>query len=140
MITLKQAQTIIGAALEHGRAHSLKPLAIIVLDAGGHPISSAREDNASFFRLEISKSKAVGALGMGDDSRILADRAAKNPAFFQGLSAVVAGNITYSPGGVLVHDADGQIIGAVGVSGDTGDMDEACALIGMAAAGLGRSA
>jgi uncharacterized protein GlcG (DUF336 family) len=136
MISLDQAQTIVGAALAHGRAQNLKPLAVIVMDAGGHPLAFARQDGASFFRHDIARAKAVGALGMGDDTRVLADRAKANPAFFQSVTAVVGGNIAFSPGGVLVRDASGIVIGAVGISGDTGDMDEACALAGIAAACL----
>jgi uncharacterized protein GlcG (DUF336 family) len=136
MITLQQAQQIVSIATAHARQIKLKPLAIIVLDSGGHSIAFAREDGASFFRHDIARAKAVGALGMGDDTRLLAERANANPAFFQSVTAVVGGNIAFSPGGVLVRDAAGVIIGAVGVSGDTGDMDEACAIAGIVAAGF----
>ena len=136
MISLDQAQAIIGAAIAHGSAQNSKPLAVIVADAGGHLVAFAREDGASFFRHDIARAKAVGALGMGDDTRVLADRAKANPAFFQSVTAVVGGNIAFSPGGVLVRNASGLVVGAVGISGDTGDMDEACALAGIAAAGL----
>lgn len=141
MISLDKAQTIVREALAYGRAQNLKPLAVIVVDAGGHPLAFAREDGASFFRHDIARAKAVGALGMGDDTRVLAERAKANPGFFQSVTAVVGGNIAFSPGGVLVRDAAGVVIGAVGISGDTGDMDEVCALAGIAAAGLkGRAA
>jgi uncharacterized protein GlcG (DUF336 family) len=136
MISLDQAQTIVGGALAHGRALKVKPLAVIVMDTGGHAIAFAREDGASFFRHDIARAKAVGALGMGDDTRVLAERAKGNTAFFQSVTAVVGGNIAFSPGGVLVRDASGLVVGALGISGDTGDMDEACALAGIAAAGL----
>ena len=136
MISLDQAQTIVGGALSHGRALKVKPLAVIVMDTGGHAIAFAREDGASFFRHDIARAKAVGALGMGDDTRVLAERAKGNPAFFQSVTAVVGGNIAFSPGGVLVREASGLMVGAVGISGDTGDMDEACALAGIAAAGF----
>lgn len=136
MILLDQAQTIVREALAHARAQNLKPLAVIVMDSGGHAVAFAREYGASFFRHDIARAKAIGALGMGDDSRVLAERAKANPAFFQSVTAVVGGNIAFSPGGVLVRDASGAAIGAVGISGDTGDMDEACALAGIAAAGL----
>lgn len=136
MISLDQAQIIVRDALAHGRVQNLKPLAVIVMDAGGHAVAFAREDGASFFRHDIARAKAIGALGMGDDTRVLAERAKANPAFFQSVTAVVGGNIAFSPGGVLVRDAAGIVIGAVGISGDTGDMDEACALAGIAAAGL----
>lgn len=136
MISLDQAQLIVRDALTYGRAQNLKPLAVIVMDAGGHAVAFAREDGASFFRHDIARAKAVGALGMGDDSRVLAERAKANPAFFQSVTAVVGGQIAFSPGGVLVCDAAGVVIGAIGISGDTGDMDEACAVAGIAAAGL----
>lgn len=136
MILLDQAQTIVRQALAHARAQNLKPLAVIVMDSGGHAVAFACEDGASFFRHDIARAKAIGALGMGDDTRVLAERAKANQAFFQSVTAVVGGNIAFSPGGVLVRDAADIVVGAVGISGDTGDMDEACALAGIAAAGL----
>lgn len=134
-LTLSAAQAIANAALAEARARDAKPLALIVLDAGGHPVAFAREDGATMFRHDIARAKAVGALGMGDDTRVIAERAKGNPAFFQSVTAVVGGNIAFSPGGVLIRH-DGQVIGAVGVSGDTGDCDEECALVGLRAAGF----
>jgi uncharacterized protein GlcG (DUF336 family) len=136
MIHLDQAQTIVTTALAEGRARSLKPLAVIVLDAGGHPITFAREDNATFFRHDIARAKAYGALGLGQDTRGIAAAATERAGFFQGVSVTVGGNIAFSPGGVLVRDGDGRIMGAVGISGDTGDNDEVCAIAGIKAAGL----
>ena len=137
MLTLHQAQTIINATFAEARARALKPLAAVVLDAGGHPIAFAREDCATIFRLDIARAKAMGAIGMGVDSRVLSERAKSNPLFHQSVSAVVDSAIAFSPGGVLIREGGGGApIGAVGVSGDTGDMDEACALAGISAAGL----
>jgi uncharacterized protein GlcG (DUF336 family) len=136
MINLDQAQTIATAALAEGRTRALKPLAVIVLDAGGHPVAFAREDNATFFRHDIAHAKAYGALGLGQDTRGIAAAASERTGFFQGVSVTVGGNIAFSPGGVLVRDHDGRIIGAVGISGDTGDNDEICAIAGIKAAGL----
>ena len=136
MITLSQAQTILAAALAHARAQSAKPLAGIVLDTGGHPIAFAREDGATIYRFNIASAKARGAIGMGDDTRVLVERAKGNPTFFQAVAVSVEGQIAFSPGGVLVRDAAGVVIGAVGLSGDTGDMDEECAIAGIKAAGL----
>lgn len=138
-LTLDQAEAIITGTLAAARTANAQPLAVVVLDAGAHPIAFVREDGATFFRHTIALAKATGALGMGADSRVLAQRAAGNPAFFQPLAAVLDGHIAYSPGGVLVR-RDGAVIGAVGVSGDTGDCDEACALAGLAAAGLAAAA
>jgi uncharacterized protein GlcG (DUF336 family) len=134
-LTLAVAQIIVSAALEEARTRGVKPLAVIVLDAGGHPVAFAREDGASLFRHDIARAKAMGALGMGDDTRVLAERAKGNPAFFQSVSVAVDGNIAFSPGGVLIRQA-GAIIGAVGISGDTGDYDELCAFAGLKAAGF----
>ena len=135
VLSLASAQAIIAGALAEARGRAAKPLAVVVLDAGGHPVAFAREDGATMFRHDIARAKAVGAIGMGDDTRILAGRATANPAFFQSVTAVVAGNIAFSPGGVLVRQ-QGQVIGAVGISGDTGDCDEECALAGIRAAGF----
>lgn len=134
-LTLAAAQTIVIAALAEARSRNAKPLAVIVLDAGGHAVAFAREDGESLFRHDIARAKAMGALGMGDDTRVLAERAKGNPAFFQSVSVAVGGNIAFSPGGVLIREA-GAIIGAVGISGDTGDCDELCAFAGLKAAGF----
>lgn len=133
------AQAIVAGALAHARQASLKPLAVVVLDAGGHPVAMAREDGATFFRADIARAKATGALGMGADTAVLAERAKGNPTFFGGVVTTVGGDLVFSPGGVLVR-ADGAVIGAVGISGDTGEMDAACAIAGIAAAGLGETA
>jgi uncharacterized protein GlcG (DUF336 family) len=134
-VNYAEASAIIAGALEHGRTCGAQPLAVIVLDAGGHPVAFAREDGASLFRHDIARAKALGALGMGVDTRILAERAKGNPVFFQGVAVTVNGAIAFSPGGVLVKSS-GSVIGAVGISGDTGDCDEVCAFAGLRAADL----
>lgn len=135
-MTLAQAQSIIQGALAWARAQNCAPLAVVVLDIGAHPVAMVREDGASLFRHDIALAKATGALGMGTDTRVLAQKAQANPVFFQSVSQVVQGRIAFSPGGVLIrHGA--AIIGAVGISGDTGDRDEAAAFAGLTAAGLG---
>lgn len=135
-LTLAQATTIVDAAIADARARQCKPIGVIVLDAGGHPAAYKREDHASLFRFDIARAKAMGALGMGADTRDLANRATNNLPFFLGLGAITDGAIALSAGGVLARSADGQIMGAVGVSGDTADADESCAFAGIAAAGL----
>lgn len=140
MLTLDRANAIIAGALAEARRRNAKPLAVIVLDAGGHPIAFQREDDASLFRFDIARAKAMGALGMGADTRDIAARAAGNPAFFTTVAIATGGDLALSPGGVLVRDADGRVIGAVGISGDTGDCDEECALAGLSSAGLPRGA
>jgi uncharacterized protein GlcG (DUF336 family) len=135
-LTLHSAQAIVAGALAEAGARGAKPLGIIVLDAGGHPVAFARQDRASLFRFDIARAKAMGALGMGADTRDIAARAAANPAFFASVAVAVGGQLALSPGGVLVRDGVGELVGAVGISGDTADVDEACAIAGIAAAGL----
>lgn len=135
-LKLAQANTIIDIALAEGRKRNFAPLAVAVLDAGGHLIAFKREDGAGFFRGDIAYGKAWGALGMGFGTRELVERAAKFPTFVTALAAASQGRIIPSPGGVLIVNAEGDVIGAIGISGDTGDNDELCALAGIEAAGL----
>jgi len=135
-LTLDQAQALVAGALAEAQARAAKPLGVIVLDAGGHPVAYARQDGASLFRFDIARAKAMGALGMGADTRDIAARAAGHPAFFTSVAIATGGDLALSPGGLLVRDAGGAIVGAVGISGDTPDVDEACGLAGIKAAGL----
>ena len=136
MLTLSAAATILDAALAEGRRLKLAPLAVAVLDAGGHLVAFKREDGAGIARFDIAFSKAWGSLGMGFGSRELTERAAKNPTFISVLSAVTGGRMAPSPGGVLILDDQRRVIGAVGVSGDIGDNDELSAVAGVEAVGL----
>lgn len=135
-LTLEQASTIVDAALKTGRETSCAPLTVAVLDAGGHLVAFKREDRSGIMRFDIAFGKAWGALGMGYPSRILGERAEKHPTFFQMLATVSQGRLVPAPGGVLIRDGAGEIIGAAGVSGDVSDKDEACAVAGIEAAGL----
>lgn len=130
-LTLAQATKIVEAALSKGRELGCAPLAIAVLDDGGHLKAFAREDGAGILRPQIAMGKAWGALGMGFGSRALARRAVDNPAFFAALYAASGGRLLPAAGGVLIRDAAGETVGAVGISGDTSDMDEACAVAGI---------
>ena len=135
-LSLSHARTIIAHALETARERALSPLAIVVLDGGARPIAAEREDGAGFLRTDIATAKAAGAIGMGYGTRDMAKRAAGNPGFYNALYAVSGGQMAPSPGGVLIRNTGGEVIGAVGVSGDTGDNDELCAVVGLDAAGL----
>lgn len=137
MFRLSDASTIIDAALAEARARSLAPLAVAVLDAGGHLVAYKREDGAGIVRFDIAYGKAWGSLGMGFGTRELTERAGKNPTFITVLAAVSSGRMVPSPGGVLVLDDKGEVIGAVGISGDLGDNDELCAIAGIEKAGFG---
>ena len=135
-VTLAQASTILDAALKRGRDTQCAPLSVAVLDAGGHLVAFKREDTSGILRFDIAFGKAWGALGMGLGSRTLFERAAQTPQFFTMLAAASGGRIVTNPGGVLVRDTAGNVIGAVGISGDTSDKDEVCAIAGIEAAGL----
>jgi uncharacterized protein GlcG (DUF336 family) len=135
-VTLAQASTIVDVALKKARDSNLAPLTVAVLDAGGHLVAYKREDKSGILRFDIAFGKAWGALGMGFGSRTLASRAAKTTQFFTMLAAASGGRMVTNPGGVLIKDASGTIVGACGISGDTSDKDEMCAVAGIEAAGL----
>ncbi len=134
-MTLQTASTIADAALKAGRGHGFLPLSVAVLDAGGHLVAFKREDGAGILRFDIAFGKAWGALGMGFGSRELFNRTQANPTFMAALSAISGGRLVPVPSGVLILSG-GEVIGAVGISGDNSDNDETCALAGVAAAGL----
>ena len=135
-LTLAQANTIISAALAQSKTAGYKPMGIAVLDASGNLKAFASEDGASMFRFDIARAKAWGAVGLGASSRVLMQRAKDNPNFFVSLSATSAGKFLPQTGAVVIKDASGQIIGAAGASGGTGDEDEAICIAGVEAAGL----
>jgi uncharacterized protein GlcG (DUF336 family) len=135
-LTLDQALTIARVALETGQQRKFHPLCVVVLDAGGHAMALLRDERASISRPEIATAKAAGCLGMGFGGREIAKRAQGNPAFIGALNGIFPKGILPVPGGVLIRDAAGRLIGAVGVTGDTSDNDEICGLAGIEAAGL----
>ncbi|HSV80543.1 MAG TPA: heme-binding protein [Ramlibacter sp.] len=135
-LTLQQANAIITAALAKSKASGYQPMGIAVLDAAGNLKAFASEDGASMFRFDIARAKAWGAVGMGVSSRTLAERAKGNPNFFVSLAATAEGKFLPQTGAVVIKDAAGQVIGAVGASGGTGDEDEAICIVGVEAAGL----
>ncbi len=135
-LSLDVANTIVHVALGKGRAMGLQPLTVAVLDAGGHLVAFQRSDNSGILRFDIAFGKAWGALGMGFGSRELFARAQGNPSFIGAISAASGGRLVPVPGGVLIRNAEGTLLGAVGISGDVSDADEACALAGIQAVGL----
>jgi uncharacterized protein GlcG (DUF336 family) len=135
-LTLEQANTILSAALAQSRKQGYKPMAIVVLDDSGHLKTAQREDGASMFRIDIATGKAWASIGMGAASRVLAARAKDNPNFFTTLAATANGKFLPQTGAVLIKNAAGEIVGAAGASGGTGDEDEAICIAGIEAAGL----
>jgi uncharacterized protein GlcG (DUF336 family) len=135
-IDLARARTIVDRAIAHARRGNYPPMTVAVLDAAGQLVAFAREDGSSLLRGRITRAKARGALNIGVGSRSLAARAAAHPAFINSVVALADGDLVPAAGGVLVRDDDNNVIGAVGVSGSLPDDDEACAIHGIAAAGL----
>jgi uncharacterized protein GlcG (DUF336 family) len=136
MLDLIHAASIVESALRHARAKGLKPITVAVLDSSGALIALKREDGASFLRPQIAHAKAWGAIGMGVGSRALSQRAASHPAFTTALAALFDGKVVPVPGGVLVRSSNNAVVGAVGISGDLADHDEACAIVAIEAAGF----
>jgi len=134
-LTLAQANTIIDAALAAARQHGYRAMAVVVLDDAGHLRAAQREDGASMFRLDIATGKAWASVAMGASSRTLNERARANPIFYGAVPATAQGKFLAQTGAVLIKQA-GEIIGAVGASGGSGDEDEAICKAGVDAAGL----
>jgi uncharacterized protein GlcG (DUF336 family) len=134
-INLETARTIIAAARQFGQDKGLKPLTVVVLDAGGNVLAAEREDGSSNKRFEIAHGKAFGAISIGVGSRALMARAEQQPYFIAAAGAAIGGALVPVPGGVLVQEG-AATIGAVGISGDTSDNDEAAAVAGIEAAAL----
>lgn len=135
-ITMDQATTVITGAFAKGKELNLKPLGVVVIDAGGHVIAYQRQDGASTGRFQLALGKAAGALFLGISSRKIGDMAAERSTFLTSLGPVSPAGVVPAAGGIIVVDAEGQTIGAVGISGDLSDMDEACAIAGIEAAQL----
>jgi len=136
MVTLEQARVMIAETLKKGREMGLKPLSVIVLDAGGHVQAFEREDGAAPGRFAIAHGKAYGAVMLGMAGRAQMARAEAQAYFMAAVNGVYGGAVVPVPGGVLLRDEAGAVIGALGVTGDTSDNDAEAALVGVAAAGL----
>jgi uncharacterized protein GlcG (DUF336 family) len=135
-LTLLQAQGIVNGAISAARANGFRPMGIVVIDASAQVKATAREDGASALRLDIALGKAAAAVGMGVNSRGLVQRAKDFPAFFTAIASVGEQKFVPQVGAVLILDADGNVLGAAGASGGTGDEDEQIVLAGIAACGL----
>ncbi|MEX0707341.1 MAG: heme-binding protein [Woeseia sp.] len=135
-ITLAEAQTILSAAADHAEKIATAPLTIAVIDTGGHLKALWRQDGASTLRPEMATAKARTAIGLGKSSRKVAEDAQGRPTFIGALASLAGGDILPAAGGVLVFNGDGELTGAVGITGDTSDRDEECAIAGIKAAGL----
>ena len=135
-ITLSQARQVVDASLAKGRELGLKPLSVVVLDTRGSLVAALSEDGCAQLRPKVAHGKANAAIGLGMGTRALMDRAEQQAYFVQAVNGVLGGDMVPVPGGVLIRTAEGELVGAVGISGDTSDNDEAAALAGIASAGL----
>ena len=135
-LTLAQANQILAAALAKAQAMGYKPMGVAVLDDAGHVKSAQRQDGATMFRIDIATGKAWGAVGMGASSRVLMERARDNPNFFTTLADTAKGKFLPQTGAVLIKDKEGNVLGAAGASGGTGDEDEIICMAGIESAGL----
>jgi uncharacterized protein GlcG (DUF336 family) len=135
-LTLAQANALIDAALTKGAELGLKPLTVTVHDPGGHLIACQRQDGASNMRVTLAGAKASGALALGVSSRTIGEMALDRPHFIAAVDTMSEGGMVPAAGGVIVCDAEGVVVGAIGVTGDTSDNDEACALAAIAGQGL----
>jgi uncharacterized protein GlcG (DUF336 family) len=139
-LPLKDAVSLVNHALAAGRKIAAAPLTVAVLDSGGHLITVQREDGASLLRPQVAIGKAWGAIALGKGSRLLALDAQNRPAFIAALNGLGQGTVVPAPGGVLIRNQAGAVIGAIGISGDTSDIDEQCAISAIEALGLGLQA
>ncbi|MDP3815170.1 heme-binding protein [Pseudomonas sp.] len=135
-LNLSTATSISNRALAVGREISAAPLTVVILDAGGHMISLQREDGASLLRPQIAIGKAWGALALGKGSRLIAADAQQRPAFIGAVNNLADGKLVPAPGGVLIRNQQGAVIGAIGITGDTSDIDEQCAISAVESVGL----
>ncbi len=135
-MTLESADAMVNSALRKAREMKLKPLAVVVLDAGGHLVCAKREDSAGLLRYRIAYGKAWGALGMSTGSRTLKTMSGAHPVFVSALVGVAEGNLVPMPAGILILNPEKKILGAIGISGDSADQDEACGISAIQAAGL----
>lgn len=134
-LALAQARIIVDATLAKAAELKLKPLTVAVLDSGGHLKALLRQDGTSTLRPEVAQGKARGAISLGLGSRAIFRRAQEQPYFIQAINGLAGGSLVPVPGGVLIRDAADNIVGAVGVTGDSSDNDELCAIAGIEAAG-----
>jgi len=135
-LTLSQAIKLIDGAIAAAREAGFRPMGIVVVDAAAQVVAMAREDGATALRLDIALGKAAAAVGMGANTRVLTQRAKDLPAFFGAVAAVAQQKFIPQTGAVLITDAEGQVVGAAGASGGTGDEDEQIVIAGIAASGL----
>lgn len=136
MLTLETCETIAQGAFAHGKQAGFKPLCIAIVDTGGHLLLLKRDEAASIYRPQIAMGKASACIGLGLGGQTVQEMGLERPVFFQSLSQIFPGGCVPVQGGILIHDGEGALIGAMGVTGDLSPNDEACGVAGIEAAGL----
>lgn len=136
VISISKARSIIKKVMSHGKEQDMKPLSVIVLDAGGNVIAFERSDGASPGRFAIAHGKAYGSVMLGMSGTAQMQRAESQAYFMAAVNGVFGGQVIPVPGGVLVKDKNNEIIGAVGVTGDTSDNDALAAVTAIEDCGL----
>ena len=134
-ITLDEAMTIINGCFAAAKSRKLRPLTAVVLDAGGRLKAALKQDGCAMLRFEVAYGKAYAALSMGRPSRLVLQKQREKPVFTDNLMALADGPMFLEAGGQLIRDTTGEVIGAIGVTGDAGEMDDVCAIAGIHAAG-----
>jgi uncharacterized protein GlcG (DUF336 family) len=134
-ISLDEAMTIITACFAEAKRRKLRPLTAVVLDAGGRLKAALKQDGCAMLRFEVAYGKAYAALSMGRPSRMVLQKQREKPVFMENLIALADGPMFLEAGGQLIRDTTGEVIGAIGVTGDAGEMDDVCAIAGIHAAG-----
>jgi uncharacterized protein GlcG (DUF336 family) len=134
-ITLDEAMAIINGCFAAAKSRKLRPLTAVVLDAGGRLKAALKEDGCAMLRFEVAYGKAYASLSMGRASRLVLQKQREKPVFMENLMELADGPMFLEAGGQLIRDAAGEVIGAIGVTGDTGEMDDVCAVAGIHAAG-----
>jgi uncharacterized protein GlcG (DUF336 family) len=134
-ISLDEAVTIINGCFAAAKSHKLRPLTAVILDAGGRLKAALKQDGCAMLRFEIAYGKAYAALSMGRPSRLVLQKQREKPVFMDNLMGLADGPMFLEAGGQLIRDAAGEVVGAIGVTGDAGEMDDVCAVAGIHAAG-----
>src|SRR6202051_4107421 len=135
-LSLNEANTIIAATFAAAKKHKCRPMSAIVLDAGGRVKAFQKQDNASMLRFEVCYGKAYGSLALGRPSKLVLQKAHEKPLFMQSIENLADYPLFLEGGGQLIRDAEGEVVGAIGVTGDANEMDDICAIAGIHAAGL----
>ena len=134
-LTLDEANTIIAATFAAARKHKCRPMSAIVLDAGGRVKAFQKQDNASMLRFEVCYGKAYGSLALGRPSKLVLQKANEKPLFMQSIENLADYPLFLEGGGQLIRDKTGEVVAAIGVTGDANEMDDICAIAGIHAAG-----